>query len=81
MRYYRKMLDKSLPLDDDKSDTEEHVARGSIRLREFEEGGRYYEEQAERQKARAEARAPVLPAEKYYFGKEAKELARLAVPA
>lgn len=70
MRYYRKMKECPLPCDDDFSDAEEFVVKGSIRLREFEEGGRCYEEVLERGRARAEGRPPVLPEEKYYLGME-----------
>jgi hypothetical protein len=68
MRYYRKMRECPLPLDDTFSDAEEYVKKGTIRLVEFRKGGRHYAEVKERKRARKEGRAPVLPREKYYFG-------------
>lgn len=65
MRHYRKIRERPEPLDEELSDTEQYVERGVIRLKEFEPGGRHYDEVIERKRARAEGRQPVLPKEKY----------------
>lgn len=68
MRYYRRMKNKSLADDGNWSDAEEFVASGAIRLKEFERGGREFEELQERKRARMEGREPVLAPEKYSIG-------------
>jgi hypothetical protein len=71
MRYWRRMKACPLPLDDEWSDAEEFVKTGTIRLREFEPGGRDWAEVRERKRARDEGRPPVLPPAKYTFGRAA----------